>query len=99
VKKENIKPVIIDFSENATAQIIKHIYEENIGSVLIEGGNRLLTSFISENLWDEAYIEISSKELKNGIKAPHIEGDKIQIKQYLDSFQIHLKNKISRNFL
>jgi len=99
VKKENVKPVVIDFSENATAQIIKHIYEENIGSVLIEGGNRLLTSFISENLWDEAYIEISSKELKNGIKAPHIEGDKIQIKQYLDSFQIHLKNKISRNFL
>ncbi len=99
VKKENVKPIVIDFSKNTTEQIMKHVYEENIGSVLIEGGSRMLTSFISDNLWDEAYIEISSKELKNGIKAPRIDGDKIQIKQYLDSFQIHLKNKISRNFL
>jgi diaminohydroxyphosphoribosylaminopyrimidine deaminase/5-amino-6-(5-phosphoribosylamino)uracil reductase len=99
VKKENVKPIVIDFSSDSTTQIIKCLYAANIRSVLVEGGARLLTTLIAENLWDEAYIEISSKILNKGIKAPYIQGNRIKIKQYLDSFQIHLKNKISRNFL
>lgn len=99
VKKENVKPIVIDFTANTNEQIVRHLYEENILSVLIEGGTRLLTSFITGDLWDEAYIEISSKKLEKGVKAPHIQYDRISIKRYQDSIQIHLKNKISPNFL
>ena len=95
IKKENVKPIVIDFSSDTNTQIIKHLYTENIRSVLVEGGAQLLASFIAKNLWDEAYIEISTKILNKGTKAPHIQGDRIKIKQYLNSIQIHLKNKIS----
>jgi diaminohydroxyphosphoribosylaminopyrimidine deaminase/5-amino-6-(5-phosphoribosylamino)uracil reductase len=95
IKKENVKPIVIDFSSDTNTQIIKHLYTENIRSVLVEGGAQLLASFIAKNLWDEAYIEISTKILNKGTKAPHIQGDRIKIKQYPNSIQIHLKNKIS----
>ena len=95
IKKENVKPIVIDFSSDTNTQIIKHLYTENIRSVLVEGGAQLLASFIAKNLWDEAYIEISTKILNKGTKAPHIQGNRIRIKQYPNSIQIHLKNKIS----
>jgi diaminohydroxyphosphoribosylaminopyrimidine deaminase/5-amino-6-(5-phosphoribosylamino)uracil reductase len=95
IKKENVKPIVIDFSSDTNTQIIKHLYTKNIWSVLVEGGAQLLASFIAKNLWDEAYIEISTKILNKGTKAPHIQGNRIRIKQYPNSIQIHLKNKIS----
>lgn len=99
VKKSNVKPIVIDFSKDTNQQILKHLYAERIYSVIVEGGARLLSSFIEKNLWDEAYVEISSKKLVSGVKAPEISMDNAIIKKYLDSSQHHLKNKITQNFL
>ena len=99
VKKRNIKPIGIDFSGDTNRQILKHLFTEKIYSVLIEGGARLLSTFIEKDLWDEAYIEIAEKTLISGVKAPDISMDNAVTKKYLGSIQHHLKNKITLNFL
>lgn len=98
-RNEHIKYIQTDFSKDTNRQILEHLYNESIYSLLVEGGSRLLSSFIEKSLWDEAYIEISGKELISGVQAPDIQGIKRSTKKYLDSLQIHLKSKITRNFL
>ena len=45
----------------------------NIQSVIVEGGAKLLQSFIDADLWDEARV-ISNEELvvNNGLAAPNL---------------------------
>ncbi|NLJ00368.1 MAG: bifunctional diaminohydroxyphosphoribosylaminopyrimidine deaminase/5-amino-6-(5-phosphoribosylamino)uracil reductase RibD [Bacteroidales bacterium] len=96
---KNLKQIEIDFSGNTNLQILNHLYQQKIYSLLVEGGKQLLSSFIEKELWDEAYVEFSSKMLLSGIKAPTIHGCVQGARNYLDSTQLHLKNKITRNFL
>lgn len=96
---DNVIVKQIDFSGNTNNQILSCLYEEYINSLIIEGGAQLLTSFIEKKMWDEAFVEISDKKLITGIKSPAIEGEKQEVKSYSDSIRIHLKNKITRNFL
>jgi diaminohydroxyphosphoribosylaminopyrimidine deaminase/5-amino-6-(5-phosphoribosylamino)uracil reductase len=65
---------------NLVHQVINALYHLKIQSVLVEGGARLLQSFIDEGLWDEARI-ISNPHLAigNGIASPLLENaDKIE---------------------
>ncbi len=53
------------------AQIMEALYRLNIQSVLVEGGTRLLQSFIDENYWDEASVITNAElEIPAGIQAP-----------------------------
>ncbi|MCC6289473.1 MAG: bifunctional diaminohydroxyphosphoribosylaminopyrimidine deaminase/5-amino-6-(5-phosphoribosylamino)uracil reductase RibD [Chitinophagaceae bacterium] len=56
---------------NIVHQIIHALYHLHIQSVLVEGGAKLLQSFIDEGMWDEARV-ITNKNLMiaEGIKAP-----------------------------
>ena len=54
---------------------IQHLYNQNIQSVIVEGGAKTLTHFITHELWDEARIFTAKKDLHNGVKSPEIEGD------------------------
>lgn len=67
---ENLVFEKIDFQSNCIQQILDVLYKHQIQSVIIEGGNRVLHSFIQENLWDEARVFTSKISLKEGIKAP-----------------------------
>jgi diaminohydroxyphosphoribosylaminopyrimidine deaminase/5-amino-6-(5-phosphoribosylamino)uracil reductase len=49
-------------------------YEQDIQSLIVEGGATLLQSFITENLWDEAQVEISPARLNEGVKIPAFNG-------------------------
>lgn len=96
---DNLKFIEIDFSKESNELILDHLYQERIYSLLVEGGSKLLSSFINKNLWDEAYIEVSEKKLHRGVNSPEIKGSFAATKRYLNSTQYHLKSKISRNFL
>jgi len=52
-------------------QMINALYQRKILSVIVEGGAKLLQSFIDENMWDEARV-ITNEELiiRNGLGAP-----------------------------
>lgn len=64
----------IDFSKPIASQICEELYENDINSVIIEGGLQTLQTFIHENLWDEARIFTGTLQFKEGIPAPKIQG-------------------------
>jgi len=71
-KTERIEYVHLDAQTNNIEFVLQKIYERNIHSVLVEGGARLINSFINSGLWDEANVEVSNQILGNGITAPEI---------------------------
>ena len=61
--------------ENVAEEMLKHLYELQFQSVLIEGGAFTLQQFIDKNLWDEAIIiKNENLLLENGTKAPILSG-------------------------
>ena len=70
LQKENVNFVNINFSKNFINNLLTAIYEQNINSVLVEGGANLLNSFIQSGLWDYAQIEIAPFNIGSGIAAP-----------------------------
>lgn len=70
----NIEFVTIDFNNQMLNQMLQKLYDRNILSVLVEGGAKLLQTFIDSNLWDEARIFIAAKNLRTGVIAPKASG-------------------------
>lgn len=57
--------------ENIPQQISNALYTLNIQSVLIEGGQKLLQSFIDAHLWNEAIIITNTEmHIEEGLSAP-----------------------------
>ncbi|MBR6974229.1 MAG: bifunctional diaminohydroxyphosphoribosylaminopyrimidine deaminase/5-amino-6-(5-phosphoribosylamino)uracil reductase RibD [Bacteroidaceae bacterium] len=50
--------------------ILKRLYEDGIQTVLVEGGAKLLQSFIDSGEWDECYVEKGDLTLCGRVKAP-----------------------------
>ncbi|HEY0030537.1 MAG TPA: bifunctional diaminohydroxyphosphoribosylaminopyrimidine deaminase/5-amino-6-(5-phosphoribosylamino)uracil reductase RibD [Bacteroidia bacterium] len=67
----------IDFDKPVLPQIMEELYDRNIQSVLIEGGELLLNSFIDAGLWDAARVFISEKTLGKGVHAPVLESSPV----------------------
>ncbi len=68
--------------ENLIDNILLYLYKIGIQSVIIEGGQKILKSFIDINQWDEARIFTTKKMLKEGLKSPilvNLKGVKKQI--------------------
>lgn len=59
-------------------QILADLYNRRIQSVLVEGGTRLLQSFIDTGLWDEMRVFRSRTMLHDGVKAPVVRGTLIR---------------------
>ncbi len=57
-------------ADNIIEEILTTLFERGIQSVIIEGGSKLLNSFIEKDLWDEARVIIGQQKIENGIKAP-----------------------------
>ena len=68
--KPNLEYVKMDNDRNNLPFILKKLYDQNIHSVLVEGGAMLLSGFIQTGLWDECNIEISPTEIGDGVRAP-----------------------------
>ncbi|TYA71483.1 bifunctional diaminohydroxyphosphoribosylaminopyrimidine deaminase/5-amino-6-(5-phosphoribosylamino)uracil reductase RibD [Seonamhaeicola marinus] len=76
---ENVILSEIDFSKkNAIAQqICEVLFRQNINSIIIEGGQKTLQTFINEDLWDEARVFTGDVMFKEGTKAPKFNGQQI----------------------
>ena len=85
--KSNLEYIKIDFEKPVIPEILDELYKRNIHSLMVEGGELFLNSFIDEGLWDAARVFISEKELGKGVSAPilkqnpvvreNISGDKL----------------------
>jgi diaminohydroxyphosphoribosylaminopyrimidine deaminase/5-amino-6-(5-phosphoribosylamino)uracil reductase len=68
---KNVEQVVLDFSKDVLLQILQHLYSLKIQSLLVEGGAKLLQSFIDASLWDEARVEVNnSLVVGTGVTAP-----------------------------
>lgn len=91
-EEENIKFIKIS-KENFLEELMEKLYENQIQSILVEGGSKTLQTFIDANLWDETII-IKNKNLtlENGTKAPKFEGSLIEEKEFRDNKVLFFKN-------
>jgi diaminohydroxyphosphoribosylaminopyrimidine deaminase/5-amino-6-(5-phosphoribosylamino)uracil reductase len=92
LKSENVgntEFVKIDFGKKMISQILKTLYQQNIQSLIVEGGKQLLESFIDTNHWDEAHRFVGNKLFFNGIKAPEISGTIVNSEKF-DSDQLFI---------
>jgi diaminohydroxyphosphoribosylaminopyrimidine deaminase/5-amino-6-(5-phosphoribosylamino)uracil reductase len=76
ITEKNINKNSETIDWNSKTDIAKQIstifYNNNINSVIIEGGAQTLQTFIDENLWDEARVFTGQTTFKTGVKAPNI---------------------------
>lgn len=72
--KGNSEYFMLKDDEDIISQILKELYRRNITSLMVEGGAMLLNSFISNNQWDEARIEVSKQIIDDGVPAPNVNG-------------------------
>ncbi len=72
------------------AQLLEALFQLKIQSVLVEGGTKLLQSFIDENYWDEARIITNTEmEIPDGIPAPVLSNAEKVCSQKILSDTIH----------
>ncbi len=76
-KENNTTWIKTDFSHpDFLTNILHELYNLQIQSLIIEGGQKLLTAFISKQIWDEARIFQGSKFFEKGLRAPTLPLDK-----------------------
>jgi diaminohydroxyphosphoribosylaminopyrimidine deaminase / 5-amino-6-(5-phosphoribosylamino)uracil reductase len=80
--KVNLEYVKINFEGNVEKQILDHLFQLKILSVIIEGGRKTLTSFIENGFWDEAYRFVGDKKFEKGTRAPKIDGTLFQTENF-----------------
>ncbi|MCF6243090.1 MAG: bifunctional diaminohydroxyphosphoribosylaminopyrimidine deaminase/5-amino-6-(5-phosphoribosylamino)uracil reductase RibD [Bacteroidales bacterium] len=68
--ENNLHYLKINYEKQVLPQVLQRLYELEIQSIVVEGGEKLLTGFIEADLWDEARIFIGNKYFKEGVKAP-----------------------------
>lgn len=70
---KNIGIKFVNYKKDFYSQLFQILMNDEIQSIIIEGGEQVLNSFIENDLWDEARIFYGEKVFKKGIKAPHLE--------------------------
>lgn len=60
-----------DLKDQIAKQICTILYNHDITSIIIEGGQHTLQTFIDENIWDEARVFTGTTSFNQGIKAPN----------------------------
>jgi diaminohydroxyphosphoribosylaminopyrimidine deaminase / 5-amino-6-(5-phosphoribosylamino)uracil reductase len=60
------------FGKSFLSDLLGHIYDEQIQSVIVEGGKMLLGTFIDSGMWDEARVFTGDRIFGKGIPSPVI---------------------------
>jgi diaminohydroxyphosphoribosylaminopyrimidine deaminase/5-amino-6-(5-phosphoribosylamino)uracil reductase len=84
--KNNLEYKKILFNGKELDQILKDLYERGILSLIVEGGQILLNSFISLNIWDEARVFTGKCNFFHGVKAPGFDGLLVKSEEFDNSW-------------
>lgn len=69
-KQKNIGYIPLEFDHRMEERLLAELADRKISSLIIEGGKKVLSSFIKKGLWDEARIFRSPTHFHEGIAAP-----------------------------
>lgn len=68
---KNVEQIEVDFSGDVLSSVLSHLHSLNINSLLVEGGAKLLQSFIDASLWDDIRVELNpTLFVGEGVVAP-----------------------------
>lgn len=91
-EEKNLKFIKIE-KENFLENLMQKLYENQIQSVIIEGGSYTLQKFINANLWDEAIIiKNGNLILESGTKAPEFNFEPFKTEDFRDNVIEFYKN-------
>ncbi|MCZ8196786.1 MAG: bifunctional diaminohydroxyphosphoribosylaminopyrimidine deaminase/5-amino-6-(5-phosphoribosylamino)uracil reductase RibD [Flavobacterium sp.] len=88
----------INFNNNLASEVATYLFENNIQSLIIEGGSKTLQAFIDKNIWDEARVFKSNITLNEGVKAPKIEFKKATRNEILEDELLNFFNYDNNNY-
>ena len=57
------------------SEVLSHLYTEKKQSLIVEGGNKTLDSFLKAGLWDERRVETAPFTIEDGVRAPQLPHD------------------------
>ncbi len=72
--EKNTEYIRINFNKKTIKNILIHLYNRNIQSIIVEGNISILYSVIRKSIWDECRILIHDTFFKNGLIIPKING-------------------------
>ncbi len=74
-KMEGINHYVkLDFTRDIISQMMDYCFNQNIKSIIIEGGKTTIEGFIKAKVWDEIRVFKSDSLLNRGLEAPNIIG-------------------------
>ncbi len=89
-ESNHIHYIKINKEEDILLRLMNVLAEKNINSLLVEGGSRLLHSFIDAGLWDEAYtITNTTMFLNKGIQSINMPSENLRNQFSLSTDIIH----------
>ena len=92
-KEANVKWVAITKTEMITG-ILNWCADNEIQSILVEGGAATIQGFLTTNLWDECRVIEADKLIKKGVKAPMLPvGNKVSQKIVGDILHLILNER------
>lgn len=94
--EKNTKYINISLQDDLLPQVLNELFKENIQSIIIEGGKKILQSFIDANMWDEARLFVGNKMFLSGVSAPTISGSIIKEEHLGDSRLFYYRNYLAK---
>lgn len=79
-----VEYITVPFDEYLPEHMLGELYRRQIQSLIIEGGAKLINSFLEANLWDEARIFIGKKYFLSGVEAPKLEKSPVETQVWSD---------------
>jgi diaminohydroxyphosphoribosylaminopyrimidine deaminase / 5-amino-6-(5-phosphoribosylamino)uracil reductase len=92
--EDNLYYYKLEDGEEVVGGVIRALYKLKIQSVLVEGGARLLQSFIDEGCWDEARVITNNElEIQDGLAAPVLKEPRLLSKENISSDTIRIYDR------
>jgi diaminohydroxyphosphoribosylaminopyrimidine deaminase/5-amino-6-(5-phosphoribosylamino)uracil reductase len=89
----SVKYIQLPKQFNLIENLLQFAFEQQVQSILVEGGAKLLQSFIDQDLWDEASVIVSNHLIgalnDNEIQAPIFQGGVLVKQEKIGSDIIH----------
>ncbi len=82
--QDNVEWIKIEFNDSFITNMLHILFQKNIQSLIVEGGSKMLQSFINSGLWNEARVICSEQNSKEGVKAPLLIAKEINRYKILD---------------
>jgi len=76
--------------------VLDELYQQQIQSVIVEGGKKTLQRFLDANLWDEIFVLVGNVEWESGVPAPELPSKPDFIQTIEDNLILQIKTKINR---